>query len=292
MNGLHVVKTLDGRYRRYRVQDGDRLVACYNPADDTTASFLLRRPSLHPVYTPRGLPVTEQGAHNYPHHKGVFLALGKVNDTNVYSDLTHSTGRLTTTAVRVTDDGESVVLDATIDWLDESEAQLVEERRTHRFYPPAHGGRANRVDVVSELRTLLPDGVALNQDKHGYFHARVIDAIDEEDGGTVTASNGMTGTETLFGTDGYWIDTRGTIGPNAVGLTIMAHPSGGPQPLFTREYGTVALNPFAREGRHLDAGAVYRTVYSVWAYDDPDGFDVTRAYDEFAATDFDEVGTT
>ena len=24
---------------------------------------------------PRGLPVTEQGAHNYPHHKGVYLAL-------------------------------------------------------------------------------------------------------------------------------------------------------------------------------------------------------------------------
>ena len=91
---LRAVTTIDGRFRRHKIVAGGRAVACFNPADDTSASFLLRRPSLHPVYTPAGLPVTEQGAHNYPHHKGVFLTLGRINDTNVYVDTTHSSGRL------------------------------------------------------------------------------------------------------------------------------------------------------------------------------------------------------
>ena len=111
---LHAIATLDGRFRRYKIvhdaadtpvaaEDQQahraRVVACFNPANDTSASFLLRRPSLHPIYTPAGLPVTEQGAHNYPHHKGVFLTLGKIDNTNVYVDTTHNSGRLGARAV-------------------------------------------------------------------------------------------------------------------------------------------------------------------------------------------------
>jgi hypothetical protein len=284
---LRVVSTLDGRFRRHKIVRSDRTVACFNPANDTSASFLLRRPSLHPVYTPAGLPVTEQGAHNYPHHKGVFLALGKIDDTNVYVDTTSGSGRLEARAVSSRAEGPALVLETQIDWLDEAERVLISERRVHRFYAgedTGYGAQANRIDVDSQLRTPIAAGVAMPKNKHGYFHARVIDAIDEEDGGTVTASNGITGADAIFETDGYWIDSRGWIGPNAVGIAIMVHPTFGPQPLFARTYGSVALNPFAREGRRLEHGAVYRNVYSVWAYDDPARFDVARAFETFART--------
>jgi hypothetical protein len=305
---LHAVTTLDGRYRRYKLvhraagaagvpgatgsggtqgPQRERVVACFNPANDTSASFLLRRPSLHPIYTPAGLPVTEQGAHNYPHHKGVFLTLGKVDNTNVYVDTTHNSGRLEAHEVSSRIEGDALVLDTTIAWLDESDQALIVERRIHRFYAGAqtgYGEHANRIDIDSQLRTPLVAGVAMPKNKHGYFHARVIDAIDEEDGGVVTASNGIAGADAIFETDGYWIDTRGQIGPNGVGIAIMVHPRFGPQPLFARAYGSVALNPFAREGRRLEHDQVYRNVYSVWAYDDPESFDVAQAFDTFART--------
>lgn len=283
-SGLHAIATMDGRFRRYRIQARDRVIACFNPADDLSASFLLRRPSLHPIYTPAGLPVTEQGAHNYPHHKGVFLVLGKVNNTNVYADTTHNTGRLAAREVAFRQEGPALVLDATVDWLDETDSVLITERRVHRFYADAAGGRAHRIDLDSQLRTPLAAGVNLPRNKHGYFHARVIDAIDEEDGGIVTASNGITGADAIFETEGHWIDARGRIGPHAVGIAIMVHPRFGPQPLFARTYGTIALNPFARQGRRLEHGEVYRNVYSVWAYDWRDGLDAAQAFEEFAAT--------
>jgi hypothetical protein len=290
---LHAVPTLDGRFRRHKIVRGGRVVACFNPANDPSASFLLRRPSLHPIYTPAGLPVTEQGAHNYPHHKGVFLTLGKIDNTNVYVDTTHNSGRLEAREVSSRTEGDALVLDTAIVWLDETERVLIVERRIHRVYAGAqtgYGERANRIDLDSQLRTAVTAGVAMSKNKHGYFHARVIDAIDEEDGGVVTASNGITGADAIFETDGYWIDTRGQIGPNGVGLAIMVHPNFGPQPLFARGYGSVALNPFARQGRRLEHGQVYRNVYSVWAYDDPATFDVGQAFDTFARTAVVEQG--
>ncbi|MGH2355336.1 MAG: DUF6807 family protein [Chloroflexota bacterium] len=281
---IRAVTTQDGRFRRHKIMAGGRVLACFNPANDTSASFLLRRPSLHPVYTPAGLPVTEQGAHNYPHHKGVFLTLGKINHTNVYVDTTHNSGRLEARAVSFAEEGPALVMDTEIAWLDEADTVLITERRIHRFYAGELGGRANRIDIDSRLRTPLAGGADLPKNKHAYFHCRVLDAIDEEDGGTVAASNGIVGADAVLDTDGYWIDTRGYIGPHPVGIVIMVHPRFGPQPLFARAYGTVALNPFAREGRRLEPGEVYRNVYCVWAYDHPEAFDVARAFEEFART--------
>ena len=274
---------LDGRFKRHKILAGERVLACFNPGDDG-ASVLLRRPSLHPIYTPAGLPVTEQGAHNYPHHKGVFLTLGKINDTNVYVDTTHNSGRLVAREVSFSQEGPALVMETEIDWLDARGDVLIAERRVHRFYAGEADGVANRIDIDSQLRTPLSGGADLPKNKHAYFHCRVIDAIDEDDGGTVTASNGITGADAIFETEGNWIDTRGRIGPNAVGIAIMVHPDFGPQPLFARTYGTVALNPFAKEGRRLEPGEVYRSVYGVWAYDRPGDFDVARAYDRFART--------
>lgn len=278
---LRVETTMDGRFRRHKIFAGERVVACFNPANDDTASFLLRRPSIHPLYTPAGFPVTEQGAHNYPHHKGVFLTLGTINKTNVYADTTHNTGRLVTREASFAQERDALVMDTTIDWLDEAGTVMIEERRIHRFYATPE---CNRIDVDSQLRTPLADGANLPKNKHAYFHCRVIDAIDEEDGGTVSASNGATGADAVLETEGHWIDTRGAIGPHGVGVTIMVHPHFGPQPLFARAYGTVALNPFYNVGRRLEPGEVYRNVYGVIAYDDPVRFDVARAFERFAET--------
>jgi hypothetical protein len=199
----------------------------------------------------------------------------------VYVDTTHNSGRLVTRDVTFAPNGPVLVMDTAIDWLDETGGVLIAERRVHRFYA---GEQAHRIDVESQLRTPLAAGVDLPKNKHGYFHCRVIDAIDEEDGGTVTASDGLVGADAIVDTDGHWIDTRGAIGPNPVGVTIMVHPRFGPQPLFARAYGSVALNPFAKGGRRLEHGQVFHTAYSVWAYDHPDEFDVARAFGEFSRT--------
>ncbi len=280
---LKVVPTIDGRFRRYKIVSGNGAVVCYNPASEqpTHLDFLLKRPSLHPLYTPSGVPVTEQGAHNYLHHKAVWIALGRVNDVNMYHDYHGRGGRITTRDLTWEESEAALVLTAAIEWIDEEGSVLVEEERIHRVYASE---QVNRIDIDSRLTTPVEGGVELPKEKHGFFHCRVIDAIDEEDGGSVRASNGVQGADSIFDTDGYWIDTRGNVGANSVGVTIMVHPDFGPQPLFARSYGTVALNPFLREGRWLHKGETYRNVYSVWAYDQSDAFDPEQAFQVFART--------
>jgi hypothetical protein len=277
---IHQVPTVEGRFHRHRIQCGDRTIACYNPASSDRRDFFQKRPSLHPVYTPSGVPVTEQGAHNFVHHKAIWLALGTVEGVNFYHDATDEGGRLITREL-VWHDDPVPTLAARIEWVAPDGRVLIDERRGHRFYIE---DQAHRIDVASRLTTPQEGGVALSREKHAYFHCRVLDAIDEEDGGRVRASNGIEGSEAIFNTDGFWIDCRGRVGPNSVGVMIMAHPDTGPQPLFARDYGTIALNPFMREGRHLAPDDRFDSLYSVWAYDEGDSFDCEAAFDAFART--------
>ena len=71
--------------QRGRVLHKNRVLACVNPGSDDV-SFRLFLPCVRPLYTPSGLPVTEMGAHNYPHHKGVWIGHGDANGIDFFTE--------------------------------------------------------------------------------------------------------------------------------------------------------------------------------------------------------------
>ena len=271
---------LEGLFRRYKLSCEGRFVLGFNHAPPEESYWLRqRRPSLHPFVTPAGAPVTEQGGHTMPHHKAVWIGHGDIGGVNFYVDEPFG-GHIRTTALTFRATAYVAAIDCRIEWAAPDGRVMLEETRRHRVRA---GARANRVDVETVLTTPL-DAVELKQEKHGFFHVRAAELLSEDLGGAVTASSGKTGCEAIYGSEGFWLDTRGTLAGRRVGVVIMGHRDDGPQPLFTRSYGTVALQPFLYKGETLAKGARWRRVYSVTAYDNADGFDVAEAYEAFCAT--------
>jgi len=273
---------LDGFFKRYMISVNDRPLCFFNPgvANRDWLDWNMKRPSIHPLYTPAGLPVTEQGAHNYPHHKACWIAHGLVNGVNFYHDGPGG-GRILARKVNWTEGDGGGILDADVEWVDAGHEIVLHEKRRHWFRP---GATANRIDVRTELSTPR-EKAEIAIEKHAFFHVRAIEALNEESGSRLRASNGITGAMKIFDTEGNWIDCAGRIGGLSVGVCIMAHPSECPQPLFARPYGTIALNPFFHKPLTLARGQTWRRTYSVVAYDGE--LDVEAAYRELGATKFD-----
>lgn len=271
----------EGFYRRYKVTANGRTMFCFNPGQPLRdwLDFTLKRPCIHPLYTPSGIPLTEQGAHNFPHHKACWTGHALVNGINFYHDSVYG-GLILARKVDWSEKDGVGILDADIEWVNSAFEVVLNEKRRHWVRP---GAQANRIDIRSEITTPL-DKAEFAVEKHAFFHIRVIEAISEGEGGKVRASNGIDVTEKIFKSHGVWIDSRGEIGGRKVGACIMAHPDDGPQPLFARPYGTIALNPFFEKPMTLPRGQTYRRTYSVIAYDGE--LDVEAAYNEFGATKF------
>lgn len=274
------IEQTQGFFRRYKLLCEGKLVLCLNHAPPEEAYWLRqRRPSIHPLCTPSGVQVTEQGGHTMPHHKAVWIAHGTVGGVNFYAD-EGEVGLIQTREVTFRATAYVAAIDTRILWVAPDGRTLLEEGRRYRV---RSGAQANRVDVETVLATPL-DAIDLAQEKHAYFHLRPIDVLSEDQGGVATASNGKTGCDAMYGSEGHWIDLRGKVGPAKVGAIIMGHRDDGPQPLFARSYGTIALNPFLVKGTTLKKGERYRRVYSVTAYDAPESFDRDREYEAFCAT--------
>ncbi len=274
---MEIKPQLEGMFYRYKVVHNGRAVCCLNLArDKEDASFPILRPNLHPVYTPAGLPVSEQGAHNFPHHKGCWIGHGHIGDTNFYADAyIKRMGRIITHECPADVKGDAAVFDALFYWQSPEAQTFVEERRRMEIRVR---GPMTIVRVTTTMTTPL-DEIEFFREKHGFFHIRVLDCIDEDGGGVVLAENGKNKAADIFGTDGRWIDCRGKIGSQACGTLIGSPPDEPPQPLFARNYGTIALNPFQRQGRVLKRGEEMRYRYVCVAYD---GHDLTpdRVYAE------------
>lgn len=271
---------VEGLFRRYKLGCEGRFVLGFNHAPPEPEYWLRqRRPSIHPLVTPAGVPVTEQGGHTMPHHKAVWIGHGNVGGVNFYADEA-DTGLIRTTSLTFRATAYVAAIDCRLEWVAPDGRVILEESRRHRVRV---GATATRVDVETSVATPLPQ-VELHREKHGYFHVRAAELLSEDLGGTVTASNGRTGCAAIYGSDGFWLDTRGTLAGRRVGVVIMGHRDDGPQPLFSRNYGTVSLQPFLNEGRTITRGEAFRRVYSVTAYDEADAFDVPQAWEAFCAT--------
>ena len=226
--------------------------------------LFLMRPCVHPLYTPAGFPVTEMGAHNFPHHKGVWIGHAQVNGINFFHDLSDA-GWIVPIRVTSDADARSACVDLDLEWRDQRGTVIATEARTHVV---RRAGSAHLLDTVSTLEA-SHGALELGMDNHAFVGCRLIDALDQDDGGRMRDSEGRQGADAINGQPVRWVDVRGEIGGHACGVALMAHPASAPVSTFARFYGTSLLNPTMHEPLALAAGSSWTFGTRTAAYDGP-----------------------
>ena len=248
-------------FNRLKVLDSGRPVMALNLGGADKDLFLMR-PCVHPLYTPAGYPVTEMGAHNFPHHKGVWLGHAQVNGVNFFHDLVDA-GWIVPVGVSSEADSEGARVDLDLEWRDRRGTVVATEARRHEV---RRSGAAHLLDIVSTLRA-SHGALELGVDNHSWAGLRLIDALDQDDGGLMRDSEGRQGADAINGHPVRWVDVSGAIGEHACGAALLAHPASAPVPTFARFYGTSLLNPTMYEPLTIADGACWTFGTRIAAYD-------------------------
>lgn len=250
-------------FNRLRVLDGTRTVMALNLGGADKDLFLMR-PCVHPLYTPAGFPLTEMGAHNFPHHKGVWIGHAQVNGVNFFHDLVDA-GWIVPVRISADADADSARIDLDLEWRDRRGTVIATELRSHavRRVGPAH-----LLDMISTLHA-SHGALELGVDNHAWAGCRLIDALDQDDGGSMRDSEGRQGADAINGHPVRWVDVSGAIGGQACGAALMANPASAPVPTFARFYGTSLLNPTMYEPLTIAHGSSWTFGSRVAAYDGP-----------------------
>lgn len=262
-------------FNRLRVLDGERTVMALNLGGADKDLFLMR-PCVHPLYTPAGIPVTEMGAHNFPHHKGVWIGHAQVNGVNFFHDLVDA-GWIVPVRVSSDTDSAGARIDLDLEWRDRRGMVIATEVRTHAVQ---RSGPAHLLDMVSTLHA-SHGPLELGVDNHSWAGCRLIDALDQDDGGSMRDSEGRESADAINGQPVRWVDVRGAIGRQACGAALMAQPASAPVPTFARFYGTSLLNPTMYEPLTIADGASWTFGTRIVAYDgSPEDADLRRWWSE------------
>jgi len=246
------------RQLRIRVLADGRFAAAYTLGH--------ARPYVYPVLTPSGLPVTEECPADHPHHQSVWLAQDEVNGHNFWIN-GPAGGRIIgpepASRVEETPDGPAAVFRQELTWQAADGTPVLTERRVTAIVPTP---TATIVDVVSERR---PAGgpVEFGSTKEAGFGFRVLDMLDEGDGGTLVNDRGGRGEAGTFDQEADWVDYWGHLGDRAAGIALFPHPQNPRHPWFTRAYGIVLANHHRFGGETLQPGQRLGLQWRVVAHD-------------------------
>ncbi|MGH2352640.1 MAG: PmoA family protein [Chloroflexota bacterium] len=263
------------RQRRLRVFAAGRFVAAY-----TLGAW---RPYVYPLLTSSGLPVTEESPPDHPHHQSAWLGQDEVNGHNLWLNR-DGCGRLAgpppAAAVTDTPDGPAATFRHEVTWQAPDGTPLLLERRVTAITPTDAG---TLVDVLSERRPARGE-VTLGATKEAGFGVRVLDPLDELDGGMLVNDRGGRGASGTFDRPARWVDSWGYLGSRTAGVAVFPHPENPPHPWFTRAYGIVLCNHHRFGAETLRPGERLRLQWRVVAHDGTtDEADVPSLYDRYLA---------
>ena len=207
----------------------------------------------------------------------------KVNGVNFFHDNNPTRADLGDIALEsakseITDAG--VVLRTLNNWATKEGVCMLEEQRDVAWRP---GDQVHVLDVASTLISRVGD-VTFAKDKHAFFGIRVADTIDVEDGGRVVNSRGQENEVGTMGQEADWVDYNGVVADQAVGVTLMHHPSNPRSPYFVRDYGTFLSNFTMNEPYVLRDGKSLLQRFRVLVHEDrAEEVDIVGYHAEFCA---------
>ena len=228
------------------------------------------KPFLHPLREASGLAVTrgfpletnagESNDHQW--HRGLWFAHGDINgvdfwretsgDAAVDQKLPLPVGRIVSKSTPKAQSGKKEgTLIAEFDLVAPDKKVLGTIRLLFIFH------RLDGHNVVDTQATMRADHGAplkLGDTEEGLLGFRFADEFKQERGATLANSEGMKGTENIWGKRARWVDYSTELKGRRVGVVIFDHPANPKHPTFwhARGYGLNAANPFGEHDFYKD----------------------------------------
>jgi hypothetical protein len=218
-----------------------------------------------PLIGPAGRPVIRMGHPHDPvshrHHRGIWVAHGKVNDIDFWGE--DSGSRIQHEAIELYEDGtKRATLVARNVWLSPKGQRVLTERRTLSATPLP--GLRCAVDIGLEF--LAEEGpVTFGTLPFGFVGVRVAKTMSVADGGgTILNSEGGRDEQGTFWKRARWVNYAGPVAPGRRnGIVLLDHPGnpGHPTHWHTRRDGWMGASFTLKEPYRLEQGGKLKLRY-------------------------------
>ncbi len=228
------------------------------------------KPFLHPLRTAtgikvtRGFPLEEVQGESKDHfwHRGLWYTHGDINGVDFWREagskipnetkLPLPVGRMVVRSgpkLKAGKDAGTLTADLDLVGPDKKTLGTLREQFTFR--------RAGANNVIDVQVTFLADRGAplkLGDTEEGALGLRFADEFRQDRGAILSNSDGLVGTEKIWGKRASWVDYSTTIRAAKVGIIIFDHPRNPKHPTYwhARGYGLCAANPFGEHDFHGD----------------------------------------
>lgn len=228
------------------------------------------KPFLHPLRTAAGLAVTRgwpletnTGESNDHHwHRGLWFAHGNINGVDFWREasgdqakdqkLPLPVGRIVSKAMPKVRSGKQQGTVIAEFELIAPDKKVLGTLQLHFSFQRLAGH--NVVDVQATIRADHGGSLKMGDTEEGLLGFRFADAFKQERGAMLVNSEGLKGTENIWGKRARWVDYSTKLNGQSTGVVIFDHPANPKHPTFwhARGYGLNAANPFGEHDFYND----------------------------------------
>jgi hypothetical protein len=225
----------------------------------TLMSYRAHQTQKYPFFSPMagplsGLPLVTETGRPWPHHRGVFFGLDRVNGGNYWQGPLGD-GQIISQGPSFAKEGNQYKVSATtveiVDrclWRKGTADPIIEDQR--RFVIKVLDDRRYVLDAYFVVKALTE--VTVQQTNHGLFGVRCTHDLSPVGGGIMESSEGARGEKDTLGKPARWIafyGKRAKMKEEVVeGIAVFCpsevpHPAFRDCPWFTRDYGNISPTP-------------------------------------------------
>jgi len=251
---------------RVWVRVGGRVFTCYRAEPNQ------KYPYFYPVIGPgTGLPMTDEAALPYRHHRSLFFGCDHVNGGNYWQQpLTR--GRIASQGPGIEKESNEkrvTIADRCL-WKRPDREPVIEDTRRFAFTVPSRDQRF----IDADITLIAKVDVHITRTNHSFFSLRAARDLAPIGGGKLLNAEGASGEKATAGVESAWCGYQGRRLGITESIVLMDHPANpfSPCKWFTRDYGFISPTPFYwldENGWHLPQGDSIRLRYRVVATNGP-----------------------
>ena len=225
------------------------------------------KPFLHPlrsssgIVVTRGFPVEEISGESRDHHwhRGLWFGHGDIQGIDFWRETGHGKHRfplpIGSMSLRelgpVETSKSGAIVTASFDLLTAEGIRLGTVQQRYRFHRlDGH----NAIDARITLSADAGRSLKIGDTEEGTFAIRVTPGLRQDRGARLRNSEGLEGTQNIWGKSSRWVDYSGTVGQETAGIAILDHSSNPRHPTHwhARGYGLFSANPFGEHDFYGD----------------------------------------